>query len=282
MSSLREIEKTISTFWTNRDARAWLAEGADPANAPEIVKSINPEILKQADHKGVALYGRMINYGHHDVMDSIFPFCAKLLGQQWEEVVEDYLLRYPPGHYNLNHICRHFSEYLVKYGQSHLKVYPFLHELADYEWLELEKIEDTSVIVHGDKASISSPEQIMTLGPIVNATLIIRDYQYPIAEIAARMESDRKVRRKVPPKPTSVAIFRDPETHRVRFLELGRAAASLIKALQRGEADNYQSLLKLAVALTPELGPDQAVLDFLQLVEDLQASHLFTGSQRKD
>ena len=281
MSSLRDIEKTISTFWTNRDARLWLAEGADPATAPAAVKDIDQEILHAADHKGVALYGRMINYGHHDVMDSIFPFCSKLLSNEWEDVVDDYLLRYPPDHYNLNRICRHFSEFLVKYGQKHLALYPFLAELADYEWMELEKIQDDSFINRGDATAISTPEQIMTLAPIVNSTLIIRKYKYPIAEIAVRMEAGHKVRRKVPPKETYVAIFRDPESHRIRFLELGRAAAALVKAVQI-EAADYQSLLKLAVSLTPELTPDQAVLDFLQLIEDLQTAFLFTGSQRKD
>lgn len=281
MSSLRDIEKTISTFWTNSDARQWLAAGADPATAPDVVKGIDQEVLKAADHKGVALYGRMINYGHHDVMDSIFPYCSKLLGKEWEDVVEEYLLRYPPDHYNLNRICRHFSEFLVKYGQKHLAVYPFLDELADYEWMELEKIQDSSSIARGDATAITTPEQILTLAPILNSTLIIRRYRYPIAEIAVRMEGGRKVRRKMPPKETFVAIFRDPESHRIRFLELGRAAAALVKAVQEEGAD-YQSLLKLAVSLTPELSPDQAVLDFLQLIEDLQTAFLFTGSQRKD
>ena len=281
MYSLRDIEQTIGTFWTNKDARQWLVSGANTLEMPPCLKSVNLEILRAADPDGVALYGRMINYGHHDVMDSIFPYCSQLLGDDWYEVVEEYLLRFPPDHYNLNHICRHFAEFLSKYGQVHLKRFPFLSELADYEWLELEKIEDTAPFVCGDNSLISSPEQIITMAPIVNATMVIRYYKYPIAEIAARLESGRKVRKKTQPQDTYLAIFRDPETHKVRFLELGKAACGVVEAASKGLC-SYQSLLQLAVSLSPELAPDQAVLDFLQLVEDLQKAFLFTGSQRRE
>ncbi len=281
VSSLRDIQRTISTFWVNRDAREWLAEGGDPATVPEVVKSLDRDVLHDADTEGVGLYGRLIAYGHHDVMDSIFPYCSELLGSEWHQAVEEYLLRYPPDHFNLNRICRHFSEFLCKYGQPYLKRFPFLHELADYEWLELEKIEDSALIVQGDPSPIETPDQIVGLGPIPNATLTVRHYHYSIPDIAIRVENGKKVRRKVPAKITNLAIYRDPESHRVRFLELGPAASTIVETVQT-ERCNYQSLLRLAVSLTPELSPDQAVLDFLQLMEDLQKAYLFTGSERKE
>jgi uncharacterized protein len=279
--SLREIQKTIATFWINGEAREWLEDGADPSTTPDVVKPLDNNLLQSADAKGVGLYGRMISYGHHDVMDSIFPYCSQLLGDTWQEAVDDYLIHYPPDHYNLNKICRHFSEYLLKHGQQYLQRYPFLAELADYEWLELEKIDENLVITRGDDSGISTPDQIVTLGPIVNPTLTVRHYRYPIADIAAKLENGKKVRRKVPAKATHLAIYRDPESHRARFLELGAAAATIVETAHT-ENGNYQSLLQLAVSLTPELPPDQAVLDFLQLIEDLQTALLFTGSQRKE
>lgn len=281
VSSLRDIQRTIGTFWVNRHAREWLADGADSNNKPAIVQTLNGEVLESADKDGVGLYGRLIAYGHHDVMDSIFPFCSSLLGDEWHEVVEDYLLKYPPDHFNLNRICRHFSEYLCKFGQRYLRRFPFMHELADYEWMELEKIEDSSTIVFGDPSPIESPEQIVTMRPVVNPTLIVRHYHYPIPEIAARVQNDLKVRRKTPPKSTHLAIYRDPENHKARFLELGAAASTVVETA-KSEQCNYQRLLQLAVSLTPELPPDRAVVDFLQLIEDLQKSYLFTGSERKE
>src|SRR3990167_6997962 len=140
MKSLRDIEKTVTRIWLNQDARDWLSAGSG-APPPDCLKDADPAILEQIDQKGSNLYATLMRAGHHDVMESIYPYCSKLFKDQFESIINDYLTKFPSDHYNFNRLCSRFSEYLTTYGGTWLERYPYIAELADYEWLELEKIE---------------------------------------------------------------------------------------------------------------------------------------------
>ena len=105
----------------------------------------------------------------------------------------------------------------------------------------------------------------------------MRDYHYDILAIADYLESDRKLP-KVKPERTLVAAYRHPRSHVCKFVELGEAAARVVEAA-RG-AQSYQQLVPLAVSFTPELSPQAAVMQFLELVEDLQEMGIFVGSKQ--
>jgi hypothetical protein len=273
--SLHEIEKTVATLWLNKEARDWLLSNRKKP-MPDCLNDAPLEVLQSVDRKGVSLYGGLINYGHHDVMESIYPYCCQLLGTKWSSVVDDYLLRFPPDHHNFNRLCCKLSEYLELYGSAYLKRYPFLIELADYEWIELEKLEqDTDIPVYAHEP-LSTPEQIATLHPVRNPTLTIRDYRYNVIEISEILDEDEKLPRTVKPERTLVAIYRHPSSHRCRFYEVGDATAQILDLMQN--KITYQSLIPIVVSLTPELAPQEAVSQFLDLIEELQEMGILVGS----
>lgn len=278
MPSLREIEQTVATLWLNRQARQWLMS-AKKGPRPECLKDAPEEVLQTVDRKGIELYGGLISYGHQDVMESIYPFCSKLLGKKWKPLVEDYLLRCPAQHHNFNRLCAEFPQYVSLYCTDLLDRYPFLAELADYEWIEMEKLEDECRIVTQAHAPLETPEQIATLCPVVNPTVTIREYKYDITNLADRLEHDRKLPRTIKPERTLVAIYRHPETYRCDFVEIGQAAAQLIEAARKPVT--YQSLIPLVIALTPELPPQETVTQFLEVVEELQELGVFVGSVKE-
>ena len=314
MPSLREIEKTLTVFWLDRQAREWALENpvADnndagdsnststssksneqkrsskqrsskkaPKAAPASASQLNTEVLKELDLEGAALYGRMINFGQYDLLSSIYPFCEKVIGKEWDDLVYDYYRQFPSDHYNLNKSCRHLSEYFSKFAAKLCQKYPFLSELADYEWLEVEKMEDAPQIIKAEDVSISNLEMISTYFPAVNQTLTLRHYEYPMAEMIAHFESDEKpVRKKFVRRQCHMAFYRDPETHRVRFMELGEATAAIVEKAQV-EPTIYQDLLRLTIELTPELNPQNVAMEFLGLIEELHTDNIFVGSHKK-
>lgn len=276
MPSLREIEKTLATLWLDGEAREWLlSKRTKPM--PATLKDAPEEVLRAVDRKGVALYGKLIHFGHHDVMESIYPYCSKLLGKKWSSIVDDYLLKFPPEHHNFNRLCYRFSEYLNVFGAQHLEKYPFLVELADYEWIELEKIEEETEILQFEHEPLSNPEQIAALHPVVNPTLTVRHYQFDILDIADDVENDRKLSKKIKPDPIDVAIYRHPLSHRCRFLEIGSATAQILEMAR--SPITYQALIPIVVSLTPELSAQESVAQFLEMVEELQELKVFVGSK---
>ncbi len=279
MPSLYEIEKAYCTLWMNQEARLWLRSGRK-GKLPESVKAIAPAILENLDEKGASVYAGTINWEHHNMADTIFPYCAKAVGEDWDLVVVDYYKNYPSDHFNFNKICRHFPEYLLKKRQDLIKKYPYLAELAHYEWLELEKFEDESEIKRGDKIPIEGLAEINVYCPLVNPTLSICRYEYPIAEISDNFENKKRPKKRFGKKACIMAIYRDAETHHTRFIELGEASAAIIEEAARQET-SYIDLLKLTLSLTAELAPESATLEFLNLIDELQNDNIFVGSKMK-
>jgi len=272
--SLHEVEKSLSTLWLNKDARQWLL-GSRKGPVPEVLANVPVEILRQVDRKGIELYAGLLSFGHNDVMESVYPFTARLLGKKWPATVDDYLAKFPPEHYNFNRLCKRFSEYLTIHGGSLLEKYPFLPELADYEWIELEKMEEDVDIISVPHEQLTTTQQIASFGPIVNPTLSVRDYKFDILSISAEIEAGRKLA-KVKPERTLVAAYRHPKTHAGKFAQIGEAAAQIVEISK--SPVTYQALLPVVVSLTPQLDPQESVADFLELVEDLQELGIFIGS----
>ena len=274
MPSLREIEKSVTALWLNKEARDWLAsDRKEPL--PECLKGAPVEVLRTVDRNGVNLYGELMRFGLHDVMESIYPYCSRLLGKKWTAIVDDYRLKFPADHHNFNRLCKNLPQYFSLYGGNNLERYPFLPELADYEWVELEKMEEDVDVKPCEHVQLSTPEQIVGFSPVVNPTLSVRDYKYNILEIASYLESGRKLP-KMKAERTLVAVYRVADSHRCKFVEVGEAAAKIVEIARQGTT--YQALIPIVVALTPELAPQDSVAQFLELVEDLQDLGIFIGS----
>lgn len=279
MPSLRDIEKTVGTIWIDRSARQWFLSGNKKKKAPKSAQGLNPDVLKEIDRKGADLYGRLINFGHYDLLCSIYPYCQKVLGKDWDYIAEKYFRDYPSDHFNLNKICRHFSEFISKCNEE-MEKYPYLAELADYEWLELEKVENGSVIEQAETIAIDSLEKLSIYTPVVNQTLTLRQYQFPILEMTAHFEEAKRIRKKFAKDPCNVVIYRDPATHRVRFIELGNVAAAVVEKAQK-EQSSYQDLLRLAIEMNENKNPQDIVVQLLELIEELQTDTVFVGSRKK-
>jgi hypothetical protein len=279
--SLHEIEKTMRMLWMDRKERERFLDGKSSKKKQQTAKvdEVHPELLTAIDKNGVKLYAGLMNYGYQDLMLSVYPGCAKLLDDKWSDVVDHYLEKYPPSHFNLNQTARRFPDYLTKYGDRYLKRFPYLAELADYEWIELELMEvDREIAVH-DWSSLSAPEHFEQFAPVVNPVLLIREYKYPITSVVDHLEDDCCLPRDVEPDDTFVAIFRDPDSGFCRFLEVGQAAANIIRTAEAAPTP-YRDLLTMAVSASEGNDPQLAVMQFLELIEKLQSVRLFVGSVR--
>jgi hypothetical protein len=136
--------------------------------------------------------------------------------------------------------------------------------------------EDCDIVVFPHE-QLATPEQIFSLYPVVNPTLSLRDYKYDVLKIGEKIKAGKKVG-KVKPSRTIVACYRNPQTHEGNFAEIGEAAAKIVEIART--PSTYQSLIPQLVALTPNLPPQEAVSEFLELVEDLQELGIFVGSRK--
>ena len=270
--SLREIEQLVSELWLNQDARRDYLRG--DARLPR-------EIAKELDPAGVELYASLLEFGQQDVMASIFPNSAKLLKSKWTDVVDDYFICCPANHYHLNLAASRFPGYLKEHQHSLLEKYPFLFELADYEWIEVEILEKNALVQKQPNLVLVEPADFLRYRPVLNPVLILRQYGFAITKIAHRLEEGKRLGALNKPAISRVAGYRDPESNRCVFLDLNEVAFEVLQALADAP-HSYAELIKLAISRSPQLNTQQSVADFLSLNETLHSLNVFVGSTNAD
>lgn len=258
MHSLKEVQDTYARLWTTRAAREAYLEQTGEAQ----------------DRRGVKLYANLIEIGRLDLMGSIYPTFKALLGKKFKDLVHSYYECMPPDNYNLNQSARRFAEYLGQYEPALVARHPFICELADYEWIELEVLEALDLT---EKTSLeAAPEagdavSFAALRPVLTDVYRLRRYKYPVPQIARLLLDGAKLPRRVKAEATYSVIYRDKDDFSCRFLEVEELAMAIIEKMHGHPEMNYGDLIKYAVAVS-DAGPQETVDAFLELVESLKES----------
>lgn len=268
MSSLHEIEKTLTAIWMERQPIE---------SAQSLACVLESETF---DEKGAQLYARLIGYGNSDVLSSIYPYCEKVLGKNWDKTLRAYIQKFPPDHFHLNTAAKRFPQFLQSECPELIEKIPYLAELADYEWLEMELLELDTAIGITEKSPFNDPQTFVSLGPLLNPTLRVHSYAFPIQEIVDfldDMEEGKSFRKKFKPCKSHVAMYRDPVTHRVRIVDLDENAQIL---LSEASSSSYADLARRNVELNPTLDPQSTVADVIDLIEQFREINLFVGDRK--
>lgn len=270
--ALRDVETSLQTLWTKKSEREKFLKG-------------NLKLFpdgQEPDPKGIKLYATLLNRGQIDLMESIYPACQRLISD-FEALVYRYMELSPPTHFNLNQSARGFSKFLESNCQDLVKKFPFLPELADYEWIELEVMEDDVEWPTIEPIVLNDPVLFAKYRPALNPTLKLKNYKYPISDIVDKLidskQSEKTIAKKVKEKPVTLAIFRDPKNHDARFLELGELSRFVVSTIL-SEKPTYQALIAACVPAFPHKKPDALVLEVLEIFSKLEELKLILGSTR--
>ncbi len=281
--TLSEVEANLQTLWTSKKSLKDFLDG----NLKLFKNSQEP------DPKAIALYADLISIGQINLMESIYPACQRFISD-FEALVYKYMEECPPTHFNLNQAAKGFSFFLKKKCPDLVKQLPFLPELADYEWLELEVMEaDVDWPAH-EAIVLNDPALFAVYRPVLNPTMQLRNYKYPISDIVDQLidsssDSDLKeksVEQKIvsttKKKAVTLAIFREPKTHEVKFLQLGEITRFAIEQIRVKQPNipTYQELLALTIPAFGKRKADEVVLELLDILPKLEEHKLILGSVR--
>ena len=177
----------------------------------------------EASARRLAIYGRFCRNHRFEVVDSVYPHTRQAVvgggGEAaWARLVEDYFVAHPMWHVELNANGRAFAPFLAEVAPR-AGLPPWLPELADLEWWELQ------VAVAPD-----APEDLDAAGPLrLGSTVELRRYGHDLlAWLADGGEA-------APPSPGEhlVLFWRDrdldPRREPASLLEL-----SVLKAVSEG------------------------------------------------
>lgn len=162
-----------------------------------------------------------------------YPGLGGIIGQaDWERLVEEYLVAYPPNSWTLRNLGDRMAEHV---GRSDwLDHRALCKEMAELEWAYVELF-DAPERPPLDGAKLASiPETAWQSAIIVlSPALILMRTEYPIAELRRRLR-DEEANVPIPaPDPQNLVLYRS--VHRNLMYEVvGDGAYALLQALKEG------------------------------------------------
>src|SRR6478609_5405453 len=88
-------------------------------------------------HRPFALYAELLQNTVYETLSGFFPYCKMLLEDDWFSLCEAYRRQYPNRSYQLFRCAENMPAFLGEQS-TWFERYPFLEDLARYEWLEVQ------------------------------------------------------------------------------------------------------------------------------------------------
>lgn len=212
---------------------------------------------------GLQQYRRLVFNIINDSLQSAYPLTYELLTEnEWRMLVTEF--------FN-NHACQspqvwtmpsEFYEYLIENNYAIIQKYPFLPDLLEMEWLEVEVFMMEDIPVDYEQGNKLLPDKKLVLNPEHR----IAHFSYPVhLKNASQISEDDRGN-------FFLLMHREPETSKVIFTDLSIFFARLTEILA-GQPCSYKELASLTSSgfnLKPNEKIEREVANFVSRAIDSQ------------
>ncbi len=242
---------------------AFAAHIRDPDN------TVAPEGIED---RRMAIYRELFFNNLYNLLGTFFPVLRKICtDEQWRVAIREFMK---------NHRCRtpyflqlpeEFLAFLQKEYRDLDDEFPFVTELAHYEYADLalrvsvEENDTDGVDPHGD---------LLVGVPVKSVLAWVFAYQFPVHRI-----SKDYMPKEPAEQPSCLAIYRRSDD-KVRFLELNPVTAALLDAVENNQSNlNGEALLKdLATTINyPDV--DALIKHGVDALEEMRQLEILTGTR---
>ena len=171
-------------------------------------------------------------------LSSNFPVLRKILNDsQWQQLAQDFFANHPCTTPYFSEIPEEFIIYLQNERVASADDYPFMLELAHYEWVEM------ALSIAQEELSETQPQQITDLTQNISLSPLawILAYQFPVHKI-----SPDHLPQQAPEQPSYLAVYRDIEDE-VKFIELAPMSFYLLQTIQKQPAISIANCLAIVL-----------------------------------
>lgn len=234
----------------------------DPAHAPA------PD---DVDPARVAIYARLLFNNIHSLLSHCFPVLrAVMTDEAWRGLVREFYATHRSRTPLFPRLPQEFAIFLA-HERAAGDDPPWVAELADYEWLELECAQDTRECTD---APVDSHADLLDDAPVLNPLARLRAYAYAVHTIAPGA-----VPTTPGAEPTYLVVFRDRDD-KVGYLQLNPVSARLVELLATHPTHSGRALLIRIAAELSHPRPARLVEAGRAVLEDLVARGLLLGARR--
>ena len=240
------------------DFKARQAEFASYIRNPELAAVPN-----DVDPQRMAMYRELFFNNIDSFLSSNFPVLRSILtDQQWHELAQDFFVTHRCQTPHFSEIAEEFLDYLQNQRNT-AEDYPFLLELAHYEWVEMAVSIAQAEPVFGDQHFVNNIlEQPLALSPVAWPLV----YQYPVERIGPEY-----LPRSAPDQPSYLMVYRDHEDQ-VHFMQTTPHTYRLLQMIEENSDKSGEDYLQILAAELPDTPDRQNLLDFaLKSLQDMAA-----------
>jgi hypothetical protein len=242
---------------------AFTAHIRDPENNPA------PEGIED---RRINIYRNLFYNNVEGFISSGFPVLRSLYSDDdWHAMVRSFFSKHECHTPYFLEIAQEFINYLQNEHEMRDCDYPFMLELAHYEWVELAiEIDETE----NDLADINIDGDLLIGHPQVSALAWPLSYQYDVHTI-----SPENIPRQTNPQGCHLIVYRDMNDE-VRFMEINAVTARMLFLLsENGDLTGQAALEQIAVELQHP-SPEAVIEGGLQTLMELKDRNIILGTSR--
>lgn len=225
------------------------------------------------------VYRELLYHNVCNFIDMVYPVAQALVGQaQWQQWQQQFFATYRCSSPFYLDISLHFREYLQEDTSTDddLKRYPWLHELLQYEWLELylDTMPD-----HQHAQQFDTPDE--TREWQLSRPIWVLVYQYPVYEWSATMPLEHM--KALSTAPSAIMVWRAAD-HRVQMRPIGPLYAIALSELQKQNEDatlnlHHPQLLALCQSQCADVPISMIQQSLTELKQQLQDWQLLPNTR---
>jgi uncharacterized protein len=223
------------------------------------------------EDRRLKVYRELVYNNIESFIANSFPVMRKIIDdKQWHDMLRDYVSRHQAHTPMFTKMPQEFIYYLEYERGDQANEYPFLLELAHYEWIE------TSISLDSRELSFENLNQdgdLLEGIPVISPLAMPLAYQWPVHKLSPEYLPDT-----IPEQATYIVVYRDRHDE-VGFMELNAVSAKLIEScLNNNEQSGRDILLSIAKQLQHP-NQDAVINGGMEIMQDLKSKDILLGTK---
>lgn len=245
-----------------RQQLAFTAHIRDPQHAPR------PESIPA---RRMGVYTELFFNNINEQLSNNFPVLRQISSdEQWHAMVRDFMLRHRSSTPLFTEVGLEFIDYLQNERETQADDWPFMLELAHYEYVELAVAISTA---DEDLGEFDPNGDLIDGLPLVGPTAWNLSYQWPVHTLGPENLPDTP-----PAEPTHLVVYRD-RLDDVHFLQINGVTQRLLQLLKEDTALTGLNAMKLIAAELAHPDPDVVITAGRELLDDLRQRNVILGTR---
>ncbi|NOU44764.1 MAG: DUF2063 domain-containing protein [Methyloglobulus sp.] len=207
----------------------------------------------------MAMYRELIFNNIENFLAGNFPVIRKILDDsQWFDLVQDFFAKHQAKTPYFSEIAEEFLDYLEN-ERENTEDFPFLLELAHYEWVEL------ALSIAKDDGQVNR----QPLDDLLQSTVSLSPLAWPLAyQYPVQLISPEFLPAEPPGQLTCLLAYRD-QADEVKFVEINSITYRLLEIIQKHGSTKVSECLNQLVQESQHPDPDVIIKGGLQILKDL-------------